>query len=100
MCKLGYDIFPYVLEPGNIAIRGSIVDVFPSNLKNPIRVEFFDNEIESIRTFDINTQLSISKEVKITIVPNTEAKKNTNSQVSLLEYLPKNSVIWARDIGN
>jgi len=59
LVKLGYDIFPYVLEPGNIAIRGSIVDVFPSNLKNPIRVEFFDNQIESIRNFDVNTQISI-----------------------------------------
>ena len=47
------------MEPGNIAIRGSIVDVFPSNLKNPIRVEFFDNQIESIRNFDVNTQISI-----------------------------------------
>ena len=59
LVKLGYDIFPYVLEPGNIAIRGIIVDVFPSNLKNPIRVEFFDNQIESIRNFDVNTQISI-----------------------------------------
>ena len=58
LVKLGYDVFPYVLEPGSMAIRGSIIDVFPSNLRNPIRVEFFDNEIESIRYFDVNTQNS------------------------------------------
>ena len=64
----------------------------------PFRLEFFDLEIESIRTFNINSQLSINTKNKITIIPNTEAKKSNSSHVSIVNYLPKNTVIWAEDI--
>ncbi|MDC0204157.1 transcription-repair coupling factor, partial [Flavobacteriales bacterium] len=98
LLSLHFELVDFVIEPGKYSIRGGILDVFSFANEHPFRIEFFDTEIESIRTFDINTQLSICQENKITIVPNTEAKKSTKSQVSLLEYLPKNSVIWARDI--
>ena len=98
LISLHFKAVDFVIEPGQYSIRGGILDVFSFADEHPFRIEFFDTEIESVRTFDINTQLSICKEEKITIVPNTEAKKNIHSQVSLLKYLPKNSVIWARDI--
>ena len=96
--KLHFDKVDFVIEAGQYSIRGGILDVYSYADEYPFRLEFFDTEIESIRTFDINTQLSINTEKSITIIPNTEAKKSTNSQVSLLEYMPKSSVIWAKDI--
>jgi len=95
---LNFEKVDFVNKAGQYSIRGGILDVYSFADENPFRIEFFDTEIESIRTFDINTQLSVSTESKITIIPNTEAKKSIESQVSFLEYLPKNSVIWTKDI--
>ena len=88
----------FVIEPGQFSIRGGIVDVFSYAGEHPYRIEFFDIEVESIRSFDINSQLSIDTKNKINIVPNTEAKKTESKHVSFLNYLPKNAVIWAKDI--
>ena len=96
--NLGFEKVDFVIQAGQYSIRGGILDVYSYADEYPFRLEFFDTDIESIRTFDINTQLSINKEQRITIIPNTEAKKSTDSQVSLLEYIPNNSVIWAKDI--
>ena len=95
---LNFEKVDFVIEAGQYSIRGGILDVYSFADEHPFRLEFFDTEIESIRTFDINSQLSINTESKIRIIPNTEAKKNIESQVSLLEYLPKNTVIWTKDI--
>ena len=88
----------FVTDPGQYSIRGGIIDVFSYANEYPFRIEFFEDEIESIRTFDINTQLSIKNQKRIVIVPNTEAKKISEKQVSLIEYLPKNSIIWIKDV--
>ena len=95
---LNFEKVDFVIEAGQYSIRGGILDVYSFADEHPFRLEFFDTEIESIRTFDINTQLSINTESKISIIPNTEAKKSIASQVSILEYLPKNTIIWATDI--
>ena len=87
----------FVTDPGQFSIRGGIVDVFSFADEHPFRIEFFDDEIESIRTFNINTQLSVEKREKVSIIPNTEAKKIEEKQVSILEYLPKSSTIWMED---
>ena len=96
--KLNFKKSDFVIMAGQYSIRGGILDIYSFANEHPFRLEFFDTEIESIRSFDINTQLSISKLSSITIIPNTEAKKSIKSQVSFLEYLPKNSVIWTKDI--
>ncbi len=88
----------FVIEPGQFSIRGGIADVFSFADEHPFRIEFFDIEVESIRAFDINSQLSIEAKNKIDIVPNTEAKKTDSKHVSFLNYLPKNAVIWTKDI--
>ena len=85
-------------DPGQYSIRGGIIDVFSYANEYPFRIEFFEDEIESIRTFDINTQLSIKNQKRIVIVPNTEAKKISEKQVSLIEYLPESSMIWIKDV--
>lgn len=89
----------FVIEPGQFSIRGGIVDVFSYADEFPYRIEFHDIEVESIRLFNINSQLSISLKKKVDIVPNTEAKYTRSEHVSFLDYLPKNSVLWIKDIG-
>ena len=86
----------FVIEAGQYSIRGGIVDIFSYANENPFRLEFFDNEIESIRTFDVNTQLSKELINKITIVSNCD--KNTKNLCNFLDFLPKNTIVWAEDI--
>ena len=95
---LNFEKVDFVIESGQYSLRGGILDVYSFADEYPFRLEFFDTEIESIRIFDINSQLSIKTKNKITIIPNTEAKKSINSQVSILEYLPNNTIIWVKDI--
>jgi len=98
LLNLHLEAVDFVIEAGQYSIRGGILDIYSYADEHPFRLEFFDTEIESIRTFDINSQLSLQAQNKVTIIPNTEAKKSSNTQVSLLEYLPKNAVIWTKDI--
>ena len=70
--NLGFKRETTVNMTGEIAVRGYVIDIFPINSDNPIRIEFWGDEIDSIRTFDIETQLTISKINEITIFPNTE----------------------------
>ena len=88
----------FVYEPGQFAIRGGIVDIFSFSNDLPYRIEFFGDEIESIRTFDIESQLSVSKIHTVTIVPNVQAKFLANNHISLLEYIDRDSVIWIKDV--
>ena len=88
----------FITEPGQFSIRGGIIDVYSFADELPFRLEFFDTTIESIRTFDVNSQLSVKTSNKITIIPNTEAKKSTDYQVSILDYLPKSTTVWTKDI--
>ncbi len=92
-----FDRVDFVYEPGQFAIRGGIVDIFSFSNDLPYRIEFFGDEIESIRTFDIESQLSVSKIHTVTVVPNVQAKFLTNNQISLLEYIDQNAVIWLKD---
>ena len=64
----------FITEPGEFSVRGGILDVFSFSNDNPYRIEFFGNEVDSIRTFDVATQLSIEKKNKIAIIPNFENK--------------------------
>ncbi|MCL7988572.1 transcription-repair coupling factor [Sphingobacterium sp. lm-10] len=88
----------FVYEPGQFAIRGGIVDIFSYSNDLPYRVEFFGDEIETIRTFDIESQVSVKKINAVTIVPNVQAKFLSNNHISLLEYISNDSVIWIKDV--
>ncbi|HLS97006.1 MAG TPA: transcription-repair coupling factor [Sphingobacterium sp.] len=88
----------FVYKPGQFAIRGGIVDIFSFSNDLPYRIEFFGDEIESIRTFDTETQLSVNKIHTVTIVPNVQAKFLSNNHISLLEYVSRDSVIWHKDV--
>ena len=87
----------FVTEPGEFAVRGGIVDVFSFSNEEPYRIEFFGNEVDSIRTFDVETQLSIEKEKKISIMPNVENKKLQEKRESFLKYISNNTIVFVKN---
>ena len=95
LLDLGFSPVEYVYEPGQFARRGSILDVYSYSGELPYRIDYFGDEIDSIRTFDIETQLSEEKRDSVTIVaPGTSERA---SGVSLPEFLGKDTVIVCRD---
>ena len=93
---LGFTRTDYVYEPGQFAIRGSIVDVFSFSNEDPYRVDFFGDEVDSIRTFDIVSQLSGEKQDSITIVP--DLLETQCQYISLLSFLPENTLVVTRSM--
>ncbi|WP_228238086.1 transcription-repair coupling factor [Allomuricauda sp. M10] len=87
----------FVTEPGEFSVRGGIVDVFSFSHDQPYRIEFFGDEVDSIRTFDVETQLSTDKVKKITIIPNVENKFLQESRESFLKYIAPNTVVFAQN---
>ncbi|WP_394346707.1 transcription-repair coupling factor [Flavobacterium supellecticarium] len=87
----------FVSEPGEFSVRGGIVDVFSFSNDNPYRIEFFGNEVDSIRTFDVETQLSVEKQKKITIIPNVENKFLKENRESFLDYISPQTVIFIQN---
>ncbi|KDN55243.1 transcription-repair coupling factor [Flavobacterium seoulense] len=83
----------FITEPGEFSVRGGIVDVFSFSNDNPYRIEFFGDEVESIRTFDVATQLSLEQKKKITIIPNVENKVFQENRESFLDYISEQTVI-------
>nr|WP_248574832.1 transcription-repair coupling factor [Flavobacterium sp. H122] len=83
----------FITEPGEFSVRGGILDVFSFSNDNPYRIEFFGNEVDSIRTFDVASQLSVEQKNKITIIPNFENKLLEEKRESFLQYIsPKTSI--------
>ncbi len=87
----------FVIEPGDFAIRGGIIDVFSFSNDEPYRIEFFGDEIDSIRTFDIETQLSIEKLNRITIMPNVENKMLEEKRESFLKYISYKTIVFVKN---
>ena len=83
----------FITEPGEFSVRGGIIDVFSFSNDNPYRIEFFGNEVDSIRSFDVETQLSIEKQNKITIIPNVENKFFQENRESFLDYISNKTII-------
>ena len=93
--ELGFEHTDYVYEPGQFAIRGSIVDVYSFSSDMPYRIDFFGDEVDSIRSFDVQSQLSQGKVETMTIVP--DIKKDNAEYISFLEFLPKDTLIVTQD---
>ena len=87
----------FVTEPGDFAIRGGIIDVFSFSHEQPFRIEFFGDEVDSIRTFDIESQLSIERLNRIDILPNLENKMLEEKRQSFLHYIPSKTLIFSRN---
>ncbi|WP_378185859.1 transcription-repair coupling factor [Aquimarina sp. W85] len=88
----------FVTEPGEFSVRGGIVDVFSFSNDEPYRIEFFGDEVDTIRTFDVETQLSTEQVKKVTIIPNVENKSMQDSRESFLKYIASKTVIFAKDL--
>ena len=87
----------FITEPGEFSVRGGIIDVFSFSNDNPYRIEFFGNEVDSIRIFDVETQLSIEKKNKITIIPNVENKFFQEDRESFLDYISVKTSIFIQN---
>lgn len=93
--SFGFEYVDYVYEPGQYAIRGSILDVFSFSYEFPYRIDFFGDEVSTIRTFDIETQLSKERLQQIQIIP--DMQKADLDRESLLELIPKETIIGFKD---
>jgi transcription-repair coupling factor (superfamily II helicase) len=93
-----YNQADFVYEPGQFAIRGSIVDIFSYSSYLPFRIDFFGDEIESIRTFDIETQLSKENLEEVVILPDLHDISVEEIRESFLKFIPGTSRIWISDI--
>ncbi|MEZ7856309.1 MAG: CarD family transcriptional regulator, partial [Polaribacter sp.] len=94
----------FVTEPGDFSVRGGIIDVFSFSNDEPYRIEFFGDEIDSIRSFDVATQLSTEKLKKASIIPNVENKTLQEHRESFLKYISSETIIFTKNtsllIGN
>jgi transcription-repair coupling factor (superfamily II helicase) len=97
LIEYGFEREDFVYEPGQFSIRGAIVDIFSYGNDYPYRIELFDEDVESIRTFDPLTQLSVRNIAKVSIVPNINTKFSREQKVSLLKVLPPGTVVWVKD---
>ncbi len=87
----------FITEPGEFSVRGGIVDVFSFSNDHPYRIEFFGNEVDSIRSFDVETQLSVETHKKITIIPNVENKLFQENRESFLDYIAEKTVLFIQN---
>ncbi len=88
----------FVVEPGQFAIRGGLVDVFSFANDYPYRIEFFGDEVESIRSFNIADQLSIEKLKQIVLLPNMQERAFIEEREAILQYLPETTTVWLTDM--
>ena len=90
-----FQLVDFVYEPGQYAIRGGIADVFSYASSHPCRIDFFDDEVDSIRIFDTDTQRSLEKVRKVNIIPNIQWETRMGEKrISFLEYIPQGTTLW------
>lgn len=93
----GFERTDFVYEPGQFALRGGILDIYSFGNEKPYRVELFDNEVDSIRIFDPETQLSERKILQVNIIPNVETQFENSEKTTLFEFLTNNTILWLKD---
>ena len=94
----GFERVDFVYEPGQFSIRGGIIDIFSFAADFPYRIELDDIEIESIRSFDTESQLSIRNIGKFTLLPNVNSEIENDEKTSLLSILPEDTIVWIKDL--
>ncbi len=93
-----FNLVDFVYEPGQYAIRGGIVDIFSYSSSNPYRVDFFGDEVDSIRLFDVESQRSMDKIKRASIIPNVQWETDLGEKrVTFLEFIPSNTTLWLDD---
>ncbi len=100
LLEAGFNKVDFVYEPGQFSIRGGIVDIFSFSRELPVRIDFFGDEIDSIRIFDIETQLSKEKLESVDIIPRLDAQYSIlESQTTIFDYLPADTLFVSTDFG-
>ncbi|OQP58694.1 transcription-repair coupling factor [Niastella populi] len=97
LVEYGFSSTDFVYEPGQFALRGGILDIYSFGNEKPYRVELFGNDVDSIRIFDPETQLSERKLLQVSIIPNVETQFDADAKISLFEFLPGNTIYWIQD---
>lgn len=97
LIDFGFNQVDYVYEPGQFSVRGSILDVFSFSCELPFRIDFFGDDIDSIRTFEVDTQLSVSPQDVIEIVP--ELATISQEKIPFLDFLPEDTIVVMKDLG-
>lgn len=97
MEEYGFERVEFVYEPGQYSIRGSIVDIFSYSDAYPYRVDFFGDEVESIRVFDVEDQLSREQLEDITIIPNMHTSGEKIDRTFLAHAMPKKTSVWIKN---
>jgi transcription-repair coupling factor (superfamily II helicase) len=95
----GFESVDFVAQAGEFSVRGGIVDIYSFANELPYRVEFFGDEVESIRTFDPESQLSVQAMHHVMIMPNVQTKLLEESRSSFFEFISGNTAVWFRDAG-
>ncbi|TGE09836.1 transcription-repair coupling factor [Hymenobacter fodinae] len=98
LAEYDFERTDFVYEPGQFAVRGGIVDIFSYANELPYRIELFGDEVETIRTFDPESQLSVEKRQQVSIIPNVQTKLLQETREAFLDFIPKNTCIWAKDL--
>ena len=91
LLEYGFSRVDFVYEPGQFSVRGSIIDIYSYSCEYPYRIDFFGDEVDSIRTFEVESQLSKEKKEKIAIVPNIHDKQVVSD--SILSFLPEQTIL-------
>lgn len=94
LLEYGFERVDFVYEPGQFSIRGGIVDIFSFSNDQPFRVEFFGDEVDSIRTFDPISQLSIGTHTHFSVIPNVQRQLVLNGTGTFLEFIGKQTTVW------
>ncbi|MCZ2101364.1 MAG: transcription-repair coupling factor [Chitinophagales bacterium] len=97
LVKFGFERVEFVYQPGQFSIRGGIFDLFSYGNEYPYRLELFDIEVESIRTFDPVTQLSIKNISKLSIIPNINKQFSQEQKISIFNIFPNDTCIWIKE---
>ncbi len=95
--ELEFERVDFVYEPGQYAIRGGIIDIWSFSNDKPYRVELFGKEVDSLRTFDPVSQLSVKDHGHITIIPDVQKQAVKEVRQSFLEYLPEHTAVWLKN---
>jgi transcription-repair coupling factor (superfamily II helicase) len=93
--EYGFERIDFVYEPGQYAVRGGIVDIFSFSSNKPYRIEFFGDEIESIRSFDLNTQMSDNKLESASITSNI--RNISKNSIPFTDFIPETTIVWAEN---
>ncbi|HYQ57636.1 MAG TPA: CarD family transcriptional regulator, partial [Draconibacterium sp.] len=96
--EYGFERVDFVYEPGQFSVRGSIVDIFSFSNEDPFRLDFFGDEVDSIRTFDIENQLSKDRLNKITIVPNIQNSSVEGDRISFIDFQEQKSLMFGNNL--